>query len=51
MAPSLNDIRIHGCLVFNVVPELLTGSSLFNVTVAWNQILLTAWAEKGDFLR
>jgi len=34
MAPSLNGIRIHGYLVFNVVPELPIGRSLFNVTAA-----------------
>jgi len=28
MAPSLNDIQIHGCLVFHVVPELPKRSAL-----------------------
>ena len=32
MAPSLSDIRIHGYLSFNAVPELPTGRALFNVT-------------------
>jgi hypothetical protein len=30
MTPSLNDIQIHGCLVFHVIPELYTRSALFS---------------------
>jgi len=29
MAPSMNDIRMHGCLVFHVVPESPTRRALF----------------------
>jgi hypothetical protein len=32
MATFLNSIRIHGSLVFHVVPELPARSSLFTVT-------------------
>ena len=32
-APFLNAIQIHECLVFHVVPELLTRRALFSVTV------------------
>jgi len=28
MAPSMNDIRMHGCLVFHVVPESPTRRAL-----------------------
>ena len=49
MEPSLNYIRVHGCLVFNVVPELPNWSTVFIVTAAWKQTLLTAWVKKGDF--
>lgn len=31
MAPSLNYIRIHGCLVFHVVSELPIRSALFDI--------------------
>jgi hypothetical protein len=34
MAPFLNDIRIHGCFVFRVVPELPARRALFSVTAA-----------------
>jgi len=30
MAPSLNFIQIHGCLVFHVVPELPNRSALLS---------------------
>jgi hypothetical protein len=30
MVPSLNDIQIHGCLVFHVVPELPNRSALLS---------------------
>jgi len=36
-APSLNDIRIHGCLVFHVVLELPNASTLLNVAAACNR--------------
>ena len=42
MAPSLNDIQIHGCLVFCMVPDLPTRSALFSITAAGNQMLLKA---------
>ena len=32
MAPSLNDICVHGSLVFHMVPELPNGSALLNFT-------------------
>ena len=31
---AIPDIQIHGCLVFHVVPELPTSSTLFSVTGA-----------------
>jgi hypothetical protein len=31
MVLSLNDIRIHGCLVFHAVSELLARSALFGI--------------------
>ena len=31
MAPSVNDMRIHGCLVFHVVSALLARSALFGI--------------------
>jgi hypothetical protein len=50
MAPFLNDIRIHGCLVFHVVIELPARSASFNVMAAWSKRLLTAQAKEGNFL-
>jgi hypothetical protein len=42
MEPFLNNIQIHGCLVFHVVPELPARSALFSVTATWSETLLTA---------
>jgi hypothetical protein len=50
MAPFLNDIRIHGSLVFHVVPELPARRAFFSVTAAGYKMLLTARATKGNFL-
>jgi hypothetical protein len=51
MAPSVNDMRIHGLLVSHVVSALLARNALFGIRAGWNQTLLKAWAEKGNFLR
>jgi hypothetical protein len=51
MKPSLNDIRIHGCLVLHVIPKLPTRSSVFIDTTTWNQTLLMAWVKEAYFLR
>jgi hypothetical protein len=45
-APFLNAIQIHECLVFHVVPDLLTRSALFSVTAAWHQMLY--WHEQRN---
>jgi hypothetical protein len=50
MAPFLNNLWIHGCLVFRVVCELPARSALFSVMATWSETLLTAWAMKGNFL-
>ena len=42
VVPSLNDIRIHGCLVFHMVPDLPIRSALFSITAASTQMLLMA---------
>jgi hypothetical protein len=42
MAPFLNNIRIHGCSFFHVVPEFPTMSVLFSIMAACNQMLLRA---------
>ena len=38
MAPFLNDIRVHGCFVFHLVPQLPARSDLFSVMVAVNSM-------------
>ena len=40
ISPSVNDNWIHGYLVFHVVPELTTRTTLFSVTAAGNQTLM-----------
>jgi len=50
MAPSLNDIWIHRCLIFSMVPDLPTRSASFSITAAGNQMLLKARVKIGDFL-
>jgi hypothetical protein len=41
-APFLNNIWIHGCLVFHMVPELPARNALFSVMAALPKMLLTA---------